>query len=33
MWLWNLGAFFTARFGERPQGAMLFALGVRAAET
>jgi surface polysaccharide O-acyltransferase-like enzyme len=33
VWPWNSSAFFTARFGEWPQGAVLFALGVHAAET
>ena len=33
VWPWNSGVFFTARFGEWPQGAVLFALGVHAAET
>jgi hypothetical protein len=33
VWPWNSGVFFTARLGEWPQGAVLFALGVHAAET
>ena len=33
VWPWNSSEFFTARFGEWPQGAVLFALGVHAAET
>lgn len=33
VWPWNSNVFFTARLGEWPQGAVLFALGVHAAET
>lgn len=33
VWPWNSSVFFTARFGEWPQGAVLFALGVHAGET
>ncbi len=33
VWPWNSNVFFTARLGEWPQGAALFALGVHAAET
>jgi surface polysaccharide O-acyltransferase-like enzyme len=33
LWPWNSEAFRTMRLGEWPQAAVLFALGVRAAET
>ncbi len=33
VWPWNSNVLFTARLGEWPQGAVLFALGVHAAET
>ncbi len=33
VWPWNSNVFYTARLGEWPQGAVLFALGVHAAET
>lgn len=33
VWPWNSNVFHTARFGEWPQGAVLFALGVHAGET
>ena len=33
VWPWNSDVFFAARLGEWPQGAVLFALGVHAAET
>lgn len=32
-WPWNSYVLFTARLGEWPQGAVLFALGVHAGET
>lgn len=32
LWAWNSGALRTARLGEWPQGAVLFALGVHAGE-
>ncbi|MGZ4602327.1 MAG: acyltransferase family protein [Kineosporiaceae bacterium] len=33
VWPWNADMFLSLRFGEWPQGAVLFALGVHAAET
>jgi surface polysaccharide O-acyltransferase-like enzyme len=33
LWPWNSEVLFAARLGEWPQGAVLFALGVHAAET
>ncbi|MGE5287831.1 MAG: acyltransferase family protein [Micromonosporaceae bacterium] len=33
VWPWNSNVLHTARLGEWPQGAVLFALGVHAAET
>jgi len=33
VWPWNADMFLNLRFGEWPQGAVLFALGVHAAET
>ncbi len=32
-WPWNSNVLYTARLGEWPQGAVLFALGVHAGET
>ena len=32
LWPWNSEVFYSARFGEWPQGAVLFAIGVHAGE-